>query len=725
MLIKPSLCTGCLACYYACSEKAIDLKVIDTFLYPTINSSKCTKCGKCGRLCQEINNKSQSVHNEFCYAVHGGDSIRAASSSGGVFYLVAQYFLSLGGYVCGAAFIDGKVKHILVNTIDDLKLLQKSKYIESDCYHAYGEIEQLLSENKKILFSGTPCQCSAVRTLFKNHENLYIIDLLCHGVPSQKLFDIYIAEEHNNEKIKKIDFRYKEDYGWNPTLMLHMQCESKNCIISSLDDSFYYSFLWSYSLRESCLYCKYAVTAREGNITLGDFWGIDAVDQTINDKKGTSIVLINDKKGEILISKIKNELHLFREFPIDVAKKHVPIRRRPYNYTSKRREFFSMIKTDTIKTAQTKLKNNIADCGIINYWWCDDNGAILTAFALQNIIAEIGYTSRLINLSESGMRNGISQQFEIKYLCTTEPVNSSEQFAQLNKSFNNFIVGSDQVFRADWVNDHWFLDFVDFHKNKIAVSASFGIDTLNVSAERRKKIQLLLSRFNKISIRELSGVQLCKMLGVKADYVIDPVFILDTAYYINLEKDSKVVLPQHEYIFCYFRDYDEAIDAVLQTYAKTLSLQIIRADDQTDVVDFLKLIHNAKMIITDSYHGLCFSLIFNKPYICYYNIMRGKTRFDALIKVLQLNQNNFVSDMEDIQADKLFVENWNSVNANIAFFRTSGKNWIKNALEKKQKINLFKFAIRYIHDNLSKKYHKSKNRIKRIVKRVIRLLRGK
>ena len=501
-----------------------------------------------------------------------------------------------------------------------------------------------------------------------------------------------------------------------------MQSNSKDYIINSFDDSFYSSFLNSYSIRESCIYCKYSECAREGNITLGDFWGINNFDKHIDDKIGTSLVLINDEKGEKLIAQIQKKLKLVREFQIDVAKKSIPIIRRPYNYTSKRREFFQKIKTNTIKEAHYNLKNNIADCGIINYWWCDDNGAILTAFALQNILTSIGYTSRLINLSPIGIRNGISQRFEIKYLYTTEPMNSDEQFIQLNQAFENFIVGSDQVFRAEWVDNHWFLDFVNMAKNKIAVSASFGIDKLNVDTQRRREIKFLLSRFNKLSIREISGIKLCKTLGVKADYLIDPVFILDKIHYVNLEKDSNFILPEKGYILCYFRDYDEKIKLTIDKFSSILSLPVVFANDKTEVVDFLKLIHNADFVVTDSYHGLCFSLLFNKAYVCYYNVMRGKTRFDTLIELLQLNQENFVSIAEHIpKAGCAFFEDWNKVNANICTFQKKGKKWIKMALEKKGKINRLRFLIMYTQCYLILLFNRSKRLIKKILNKILKM----
>lgn len=340
------------------------------------------------------------------------------------------------------------------------------------------------------------------------------------------------------------------------------------------------------------------------------------------------------------------------------------------------------------------ISNIDMECGIINYWWCNDNGAILTAYALQQTLYDMGYENQLINLDTDEKNYGISKRFR-KYMHVTAPVVNDEDFYNLNKSFTSFIVGSDQVFRAEWVSNHWFLDFVNDDKNKIAISASYGKNTLDVSKKRELEIRYLLSRFNSISVREKQGVDLSRKLGVKAVNIIDPVFYLSKNEYIeklNIKSDAN----SGKYIFVYFRDLKDNKIAICENYARSMQCDLFYADDNTQVEIFLEKLLNSEIVITDSYHGLCFSLIFNKNYICIVNEMRGLERFNSLRDTFGLNEKCFIDEkISPYELEyEIHAENWEKLNHDIGIKSCEAKKWIFDALEKKKKTNKLRILIK-------------------------------
>lgn len=337
-----------------------------------------------------------------------------------------------------------------------------------------------------------------------------------------------------------------------------------------------------------------------------------------------------------------------------------------------------------------------ADCAILNLWYGDVHGAVLTAYALQCVLRDLGYTSKLIStmpeLYESlteesykeSRKGGISEQFEAKYLDATDMVYTNQNLSDLNGKYRFFLTGSDQVFRAEWVDDKYFLDFVQLDKPKIAIAASFGTDNPRFYKVRKKKLAYLLSRFQAISVREKSGVSICKSItGKEVTWIADPVFLASVGDY---EKLLHPVKTERRYCCCYFRDEDEDLRYSLDQFAKSQNYEIVSITKDTSIEDFLSYIHDADCIITDSYHGLCFSLIFNSPVYCYYNELRGSARFDSLIKMFDLTTEAFVQDhrtrLENIQPLTCF----SGINERIAREAFIGKKWIKNTMTKYVKI---------------------------------------
>ena len=318
-----TLCTGCMGCVDACPSQCISkITDINGFACTNIDSSKCVNCGKCAVVCPVVNSK-KNAFEQCCFAAYAKDKkVHNRGSSGGIFEVLASWALENNYYVSGAGFDELKVKHLIVDNRNDLKVLLKSKYIQSDTLGIYEKIKQLLLQGEKVLFSGTPCQVSALKNYVSDKylSNLILVDIVCHGVPSQKVFDMYIKDLENEKegKISKFSFRvkdnvYKHSNGYHYTLTRDGKEKVVNGVYSQ--SSFYNAFKHYLIFRNSCYECKYATPDRVSDITLGDFWGIEKLDFDGDNDTGVSMVIINSSVGKELFLNICDKL-IFKEFPL-------------------------------------------------------------------------------------------------------------------------------------------------------------------------------------------------------------------------------------------------------------------------------------------------------------------------------------------------------------------------------------------------------------------------
>lgn len=305
------LCCGCSACIDTCPVNA--LKMIQSergFYVPALIHEKCIECKLCEKVCP-INNKQWINHKEplRAYAFQNKcDDVLVNSSSGGVFNLLAKYILNKNGIVYGCAWINkDKAAHVRVDNKEDLINLQKSKYVQSYVDGIFKQIKNDLDLGKLVLFSGTPCQAAGlINFLKKPYDSLFIVDFICHGVPSQKVLAKYVrflGQKHKRE-VSNLDFRTKVN-GWDKLTVEVNYSDSSNENILASEDPYYKSFLLNLSISKSCANCDYNRLPRHSDITLSDFWGyeLNEFDEKLN--KGLSGMLCNSEKGIKLFESIK------------------------------------------------------------------------------------------------------------------------------------------------------------------------------------------------------------------------------------------------------------------------------------------------------------------------------------------------------------------------------------------------------------------------------------
>lgn len=301
-------CALCGACFNACPVDAISFnKAYLDFRYPEIDATRCVCCNQCEKACPILGDKSKPEDGyPIAFATKSNDdSVRLRSSSGGAFFELASQMLRDGGYICGAVFDENfHVRHIVSNTQEDIFRMMGSKYAQSDVGYCYREIKEKLNAGEKALFSGCPCQVAGLRMyLGKPYKDLLLVELICHGIPSDQMLQTYIRmqERKYGAKLKRMEFRNKTK-GWHNSAV-RMEFENQRVYsIPYTADTYTIGLLRNTTLKSSCYNCHFHNFAAGSDIILGDFWGAE-VELPEDDNKGISAVLVNSGKGMDIIDR--------------------------------------------------------------------------------------------------------------------------------------------------------------------------------------------------------------------------------------------------------------------------------------------------------------------------------------------------------------------------------------------------------------------------------------
>lgn len=351
-------CTGCSACSLLCPVHAISMNQnADGFINAYVDKDKCIYCGLCVDRCIVQNPVHKNNVEPKCYAMQADDEIRKISSSGGMFTVAAEYILDQGGYVCGVAYNDDfTVKHIIIDDKEDLYKLRGSKYMQSHIGEIYHDIKKLLDNEKIVLFIGTPCQVAGLCSyLGKKYDDLYMIDLVCHGITSSKVFEKYYGDVLR-KPLQSLEFKSKEPWGWHAGVNAHFTDGSKYSSPCE-EDPYFRAYLNSVSKNTACGVCTVNRLPRQGDLTIGDFWGIE---KEMNDNKGTSLVLLNSEKGEELFDKLKQFMKKVKQEPLQTAIKGNPSLKAPYKLQKNRDIFFEKLNdTDFTVLINACLSENV------------------------------------------------------------------------------------------------------------------------------------------------------------------------------------------------------------------------------------------------------------------------------------------------------------------------------------------------------------------------------
>lgn len=377
-----SHCCGCAVCADVCRQQCINIvENRHGFRVPKVNVDNCVECGLCEKICPILNTRKLSNDNQRCYSsYHLNPEIRQEGSSGSMFYLLADWILSQGGVVFGAAFDEHlQLKHTIATNIEELRPLMKSKYLQSNTNGIFNRVNAYLNKKKLVLFVGTPCQCQAMYNCAGgNRDFLYLVDLICHGVPSQHLFNRYINDYEKTRGVHIEDFNFRvkpmEGNGREDDVhhyMIKGQTNSGNRFEETghySNCSFYVGFKKYQIYRNSCYECKFVGKNRITDFTLGDFWHLTEINPDVHDFfRGYSQFIVNTDRGQQLFELLKGKCYS-KEYSMDFPMKRNHAYSRPTNKTIVRTLFFSLY--------------NIVPYRVLSRLFFEQNGKFFTLLSL-------------------------------------------------------------------------------------------------------------------------------------------------------------------------------------------------------------------------------------------------------------------------------------------------------------------------------------------------------
>ena len=718
-IVEKKACCGCGACANRCPVDAIRMEWDEEgFYYPKVDEKACIYCGKCTKACPALNERSVNDKEPLTYAAYADDEIRKVSSSGGIFTLVAEEILDQGGVVSGAAFDENfRVAHIIVDKKEDLGRLRSSKYVQSTTDLVYREVEKYLKEGRKVLFSGCGCQVGGLYGfLGKDYENLFTIDLMCHGGPSPKVFQKYLKEVHRGKKVTYVSFRDKDYFGWSTEMTVKY---ADGGVYRKLrgEDPYYRAFLPCLSVRPHCQICYYSRLPRQADMTLADFWGIQKYNPAFTDGKGTSILVTNNQKGRDMLEKIRPRLLLLEPVELKYILTHGQPFAKPFRSNAKRSRFMKLIQKFPMEKALECCERDHFDVGIYGVWPGGNYGSIMTYYALANTVEDMGYTLLMIEkprkdakAPEHPMHH--SRRFAYENYAAISPMYPFEEMGKLNEQCDAFLIGSDQVWNygiAKNFRKGFFFDFTAPEKKRISYAASFGHKGFFGPEEERAAIEKLLKRFRFISVREKDGVEILKnTFHVNGTQVLDPVFLQEKEFYEKIAEKSKK-REEEPFLLSYILDPSEEIREQLLKLSEEKGLKLINILDgipgtfeknkqklnlpntveDLQVEDWLYYLSRCQMLVTDSCHGSSFALIFGKPFLCLGNERRGLSRFESLFGTLKL-LNRCVKTPAELWEKRQLLDrtDYEEAYAILKQEKERSRDWLKKALDAKPPLKL-------------------------------------
>ena len=358
-ILEKNKCCGCYGCVNICPKKCISMKYDNEgFAYPVVDKEKCINCGLCEKTCPTFKNLNLEKYNYEGYVCHNTDEeARKSSSSGGIFILLCEEVINKNGVVFGASFDENfVVKHSYAETLEGCEKFKGSKYVQSQIGDTYRQAKKFLEEGRMVLFTGTQCQIKALNLyLNKKYENLLAVDIICHGVPSPMVFEKYkeILKNKYNSNINNISFRDKR-IGWIK-FSFTTNFDNNECYTKDLkEDPYLKGFLKNLYLRPSCYECKSKNFSDGADISLADYWGVYDKHLDFFDDKGSSLLLINSKKGEDVLEKISSKIK-YKKTDLDFAISRNKCIIQPTFKTDKREKFFEKIEKKEMISVIEKL----------------------------------------------------------------------------------------------------------------------------------------------------------------------------------------------------------------------------------------------------------------------------------------------------------------------------------------------------------------------------------
>lgn len=667
-------CTGCSACQQACPAKAITMKMDDEgFIRPVVEIEKCIHCGVCNKVCPVADEKAAKPASGFlsAYAAWNKNPLELQqSSSGGIFSLLANRIIMRGGIVCGAIYSNaGHVHHGFAETQEQLVRMRGSKYVQSDMQDCFSRIRKHLMAGREVLFSGTGCQIGGLKSfLNKEYSNLLTLEIICEGTPSPGMWERHLHHVCPDlSEIHYLSFRDKT-YGWTQTLVIdytNKRGKRHKIAIPAAQEPYIKAMFAAISQARNCYTCRFREGRSGADIIIGDMWALRIVAPETQPKCGASVILCNTSCGAQVIKEIKQYMGYCKQIsPLSATINNGYIYRAPVIDKSSRSYFFQNYRKkkqlQEYIEASLQRTNRIA---ILNHAGHSNYGSNLTAYALQEYLRRTGYDARVVSLRPFRSPNPYTIKPYLSFINGvirwTSDVYGPHSCASLNKEFDTFIVGSDQVWRypRPWIRRcaeaSFYLDFAAQGKRRLAYAASFGINTYEGPDYLARRFNLALNDFDAVSVRETQGLDILRehFNYTNAVQVADPVFLLTRKDWQRFSQASEEK-SMHDTLCYMFFFHHLSFTHYLKEYAENAKLHMLElSSNEASVMTWLHRLENAKLVVTDSFHTLCFALIFEKPFVVVTAEKFGKSRLFSLLQELGLTHR--IIDTDTTTPDKI------------------------------------------------------------------------
>lgn len=667
------VCTGCSACAQRCPAGAISMIPDEEgFVRASVNPKACIHCNLCNKVCPVGEGKENAAHDaRAAYATWNANLPELQkSSSGGLFSLFARRTLLADGVVCGAVYDNqGVVYHDLVESEAGLDRMRGSKYVQSEMRDCFPRLKKELVAGRQVLFTGTGCQVAGLRAfLGKDYENLMLLEIICEGTPSPAVWQKHLRSLCPDMKeLSYLSFRDKK-YGWTQTIVVKYRtsCDEEKIMVShGTQDPYIMTMFGAITQARNCYQCKFREGRAGADVTIGDMWGLGVVAPDAAPKCGASVLLVQTPKGAAAWEELKATTGYCREIaPLSAGINNGYLYRAPVIDPAARTLFYRnhMAGVPLSQNAAQALQkaNRVA---ILNHVGHANYGSNLTAYALQEYLRRQGYDAKVVSLRPfrspypEAIRPYLS--FISSVLRFTPDVYGPSSCARLNKDFDTFIVGSDQVWRypRPWIRrcaePSFYLEFAAQGKRRIAYAASFGISTYEGPKHLVKRFYKALRDFDAVSVREHDGLDI---LRDRFDYtdavaVMDPVFLLSARDWQRFTSASVQQVPDNQMSVVLFYHKKEA-EAAVQRCAAENNLYLDKLEPaRLDVMTWLKTLSLSRLIVTDSFHTLCFAVIFRRPFVVISSAKHGKSRLRDFMHNVGL-QHRFI-DLDELPLDEL------------------------------------------------------------------------
>ncbi len=700
-IMRNYYCSSCGACINVCPKNAIKFDLVENRLKPILDNKKCIDCNNCITVCPAINTKYKNNPSPTAYIYRSSDVENYhRSSSGGFVGDIAKIILEKNGIIYGSCWDeDHNVVFKSVNNFEDLKQIKRSKYLQSNTLFAYRSVKEDLMKDYWVLFTGTPCQVAALYNyLKKDYEKLITIDLICRYTPGLGHFKKFISDTFDIDSIKNISFRTEKA---NPK---KVRVELSNNELYESNDPYYVAFDERLMSCDSCKYCKYANIPRQGDFTVGDFWGIEKINKKYS-SYGSNIVLINSNKANEIIKKLKS-FEYCDEIP-EYLKTHnrfkgADISKPSYKYL----EFNEILKTSKFCDAVSHIVRGSSDIGVVGIF-VPNYGNNITYYALYKYLKNLKYTILMLPYPKSSVELIDNLFIKSPYLKSDIfiPNCKHDNLSKYNELCNTFILGSDQWLRPCFVKQYdWYqcLGWTSSNKKRISYATSFGVDVLDQDFKMLTKTGYLMSRFDSISVRETSGQRIFKdYFDLGSEVVLDPVFLLDPDEYKKMCRYGQSRMNSDKFIFSYIIDtsvisqqllhkisesFNQNVYVITHPRYKNLKSQYesIKLIENAYIEEWLSMILHSDYVVTDSFHGLCFCLMFKKQFVVLKSINpRQFTRIQSLLSILNLTD-RILDDGDDATILLQQKIDYNAVDRTLNNEIIKSKQWLNTAITSKK-----------------------------------------